>query len=83
MGAPDRRSEPDAAKREPASGWRARVPSKTELGSGGRASSLHVFRGLGQVSHCKGPYSAVLPSARPLSNFVQAVPPPRIPPPSP
>lgn len=66
MGAPDRRSEPDAAKREPASGQRTRVPSKTGLGSGGRAPSLRVFRGLGQASHCRGPYAAVLPSARRL-----------------
>lgn len=66
MGAPDRRSEPDAAKREPASGQRTRVPSKTGLGSGGRAPSLRVFRGLGQASHCRGPYAAMLPSARRL-----------------
>lgn len=53
MGAPDRRSEPDAAKRELASGRRAHVPSKTGLSSGRRASSLRVFGGLGQASHCK------------------------------
>lgn len=58
--------EPDAAKREPTSGQRTRVPSKTGLGSGGRASSLRVSGGLGQAGHCRGPHSAVLPSARRL-----------------